>query len=77
LIERAAIAGRPVRLIGVAVGDLVDAGDAKQLVFGQERQAAAAEAVDEVRERFGSDAVIPARIAPRPVAAPRRPRSDR
>ena len=64
LLERAGIGSRRIRLLGIAVSDLVDIDDARQLVFGAERRHAAAEAVDEVRERFGATAVIPARIAP-------------
>ena len=65
LLTRAGIGSRSVRLLGIAVSDLVDGADARQLALGAERRDAAAEAVDEVRERFGADAVIPARIAPR------------
>jgi DNA polymerase-4 len=72
LLDRAGLAGRPVRLLGIAVGDLVDAAAARQLVFGRERSTAAAEAVERVRERFGAGAVIPARIAPRPASGERR-----
>ena len=64
LLARAGIGGRSVRLLGIAVSDLVDAADARQLALGAERRDAAAEAVDEVRERFGAAAVFPARIAP-------------
>ena len=65
LLGRAGIGGRSIRLLGVAVSDLVDSDDSRQLTFGAERRDAAAEAVDEVRERFGAAAVIPARIVPR------------
>ncbi|MEA2009252.1 MAG: DNA polymerase IV [Actinomycetota bacterium] len=67
LIDRAAIGARSVRLLGVAVSDLVDGEDSRQMVFGRERADAAAEAVDEVRERFGAGAVMPARVASRPA----------
>jgi DNA polymerase-4 len=77
LIGRAGIAGRAVRLLGVSVGDLVDSAEARQLVLGRERNAAAAEAVDHVRERFGPGAVFPARIAPRPGQPEKRPSEDR
>ncbi|HZJ48382.1 MAG TPA: DNA polymerase IV, partial [Acidimicrobiia bacterium] len=77
LIGRAGIAGRPIRLLGVSVGDLVEGDAVRQLVFGRERSLAVAEAVDEVRERFGSGAVIPARIAPRPGTRDGRSRRDR
>lgn len=66
LIDRASIDGRPVRLLGVALSDLVGVEDARQLVLGNERLHAAADAVDGVRERFGADAVMPARVAPLP-----------
>jgi len=66
LIERASINGRSVRLLGVAVSDLVDVEGVRQMVLGHERIDAAADAVDGVRERFGAGAVIPARVAPRP-----------
>ena len=65
LLTRAGIGRRSVRLLGIAVSDLIDVDDVRQLTFGAERRDAAAEAVDEVRERFGASAVIPARIAPR------------
>jgi DNA polymerase-4 len=65
LLARAAIDGRPVRLLGVAVSNLVDAGNSRQLTLGAERRDAAAEVIEEVRERFGAAAVIPARIVPR------------
>jgi hypothetical protein len=45
------------------VGDLTDAADAHQLELGAERRSAVAEAVDEVRKRFGATSVVPARIA--------------
>jgi DNA polymerase-4 len=70
LLSRADIGRRSVRLLGIAVSDLVDAAGARQLELGAERRDAAAEAVDEVRERFGSASVIPARIVPRRVAPP-------
>ena len=73
LLTRAGIGHRPVRLLGVGVSDLEDAADARQLALGAERRDAAAEAVDEVRERFGSNAVMPARIVPRGSDAPDRP----
>ena len=66
LIDRAAIGARPVRLLGVAVSDLVDVDGTRQMVLGRERIDAAAEAVDGIRERFGGGAVIPARVAPHP-----------
>jgi len=65
LLDRAEMGDRSIRLLGVAVSDLADTGDARQLTLGAERRDAAAEVVDEVRERFGAASVIPARIAPR------------
>jgi hypothetical protein len=53
-------------LLGVAVSDLVDVEGTRQMVLGQERIDAAAEAVDGIRDRFGAGAVFPARVAPRP-----------
>jgi nucleotidyltransferase/DNA polymerase involved in DNA repair len=66
LIDRAAIGARSVRLLGVAVSDLVDVEGTRQMLLGRERADAAAEAVDGVRERFGAGAVMPARVVPRP-----------
>ncbi len=66
LIGRAEIGARSLRLLGVAVSDLVDVGGTRQMVLGRERADAAADAVDGVRERFGAGAVIPARVAPLP-----------
>jgi DNA polymerase-4 len=77
LLQRARIGGRLIRLLGVAVSDLVDVGDARQLILGAERRDAVAEAVDEVRERFGATAVIPARIAPATADREDKPSSDR
>ncbi len=73
LVDRAAIGTRSVRLLGVAVSDLVDVGGARQMVLGHERIDAAAEAVDGVRDRFGAGAVIPARVAPSPRDPNHRP----
>ncbi len=66
LIDRAGIGARSVRLLGVAVSDLVDLDGTKQMLLGRERIEAAAEAVEEVRDRFGAGAVMPARVAPHP-----------
>ncbi len=66
LIDRATIGTRSVRLLGVAVSDLVDVEGIRQMVLGRERADAAADAVDGVRERFGAGAVMPARVVPRP-----------
>ena len=76
LLTRAGIGNRPVRLLGVGVSDLEDAADARQLALGSERRDAAAEAVDEVRERFGTQAVMPARIVRRGSDTPNQPSWD-
>jgi len=76
LIDRAAIGGRSVRLLGVAVSDLVEVDGTRQMVLGRERADAAAEAVDGVRERFGAGAVMPARVVPRPGDSDGRSRGE-
>jgi DNA polymerase IV len=76
----------PSRLIGVALTNLEDARD-RQLAFfddmtGDEslRDRKVAETVDRVRQRFGADAVVPARLTDRPVSrregTPARGRTD-
>jgi DNA polymerase-4 len=78
LVGRAAIGDGPVRLLGVAVSELVDDDDPRQLALGRERHDAAADAVAAIRGRFGSSSVVPARIIQAPGggrdrgAAPRR-----
>ncbi len=59
-------AGRPVRLLGVGGAQLVPAREPRQLALDGEERHALAEAADRVRERFGSQAVGPARLLPRP-----------
>ena len=56
--------GRPWRLIGIGIADLVDAGTAASDFFADgERKALASErSVDAIRERFGVDAVTSGRI---------------
>jgi DNA polymerase-4 len=77
LLARSGIESRPVRLLGIAVSDLANARDARQLELGAERRSAAAQAVDEVRRRFGPASVIPARIAPESDVEPDQTRRDR
>lgn len=77
LLQRARIGERRIRLLGVAVSDLADVGDARQLILGAERRHAVAEAVDGVRERFGASAVVPARIAPTTTDREDNARSER
>ncbi len=59
-------AGRPVRLLGVGGAQLVPARDPRQLALDGEERHALAAAADQVRERFGTRAVGPARLLPRP-----------
>lgn len=69
LLDRAAVGDRPVRLLGVAVSGLQPRDAPQQLLVGHEdRWEDLAEAVDELRVRFGRHAVEPARL--------RRERSD-
>ncbi|MDH3307047.1 MAG: DNA polymerase IV [Acidimicrobiia bacterium] len=62
LLDRAAVAGRPVRLIGVGGTGLTPAGDlARQLsVDRPAKWDDLADAIDSVRSRFGSESVTPA-----------------
>ena len=56
--------GRPYRLIGIGIADLVDAGAVESDFFaGEERRALAGEkTLDAIRARFGADAVTSGRI---------------
>ncbi len=58
--------GRPVRLLGVGGAQLVAARAPRQLALDGEESHALAAAADRVRERFGAEAVGPARLLPRP-----------
>lgn len=65
LLERVGRTGeRGVRLLGVGVSGLVDAVEPRQLSFDSGAREAAAVAVEEVRDRFGHDAVLPASLLP-------------
>jgi len=67
LLDRAAVAGRPVRLLGLGGEGLSPAGSPGQLRLEPRPWNDLEAAVDRVRDRFGSDAVAPARlIGPRP-----------
>ena len=57
-----------VRLLGVAASGLVPSSDPKQLSLEHPQRTAAAEAAEEVRARFGDDAVVPARLVDPPIA---------
>ena len=63
LLDRAAVGDQPVRLLGVAVSGLQPREAPQQLVVGHDdRWEDLAEAVDELRVRFGRHAVAPARL---------------
>jgi DNA polymerase-4 len=58
LLERVERSGRGVRLLGIGVSRLEAAAGPQQLVLGDRSRDAAAEIVEEVRDRFGDDAVM-------------------
>jgi DNA polymerase-4 len=62
LLERAVPAGTALRLLGVAVGRLEPPPAEQQLPLGGDRRGKAADIAQEVRARFGSDALMPARL---------------
>jgi DNA polymerase-4 len=65
LLRRADLAGRGVRLVGIAASGLSEAGAPRQLIVGEdERWHRLDSAVDEIRSRFGHDSVVPARLNP-------------
>jgi DNA polymerase-4 len=66
LWRRIARAGRGIRLLGVAVSGLVSRDVPAQLALDGGQRHAAAAVVDEIRDRFGDTAVVPARLAARP-----------
>ena len=65
LLRRVPLDGRGVRLLGIGVTGFA-AGEPIQLAIDGQDKAALAEAASEVRERFGDDAVRPARLVERP-----------
>jgi DNA polymerase-4 len=67
LLERIDRAGQGVRLLGVAGGELNATSEPRQLSMTDEGRSAAATAAEQVRARFGADAVVPARLAQRPT----------
>ena len=66
LLAKVDVAGRGVRLLGVGVSGLAPRTAPRQLSMEHPAREAAAVAAEQVRERFGSESVIPARLAPRP-----------
>jgi DNA polymerase-4 len=62
LMERVGIGGRGVRLLGVAVTGLVGSAAPRQLSLDSQPRDAAAGVVEQVRERFGDGAVLPASL---------------
>ncbi len=71
LLERVDRGGRGVRLLGIGVSGLVDATEPRQLSLDDRPRDAAAEAVEEVRERFGDDAVFRASFIRNDAEKPR------
>ena len=69
LLTRVALEGRRVRLLGVGGSNLVEGGEPRQMAFGGSERRDLTEASDLVRDRFGDDAVRPARLV--------RPKPDR
>ncbi len=66
LLARIDHGGRGVRLLGVGAGNLVAGSDPRQLSMEHPGRDAAAEAAEQVRARFGDDAVVPARLVDTP-----------
>ena len=64
LLDRAGAAGRPVRLLGLGATRLTPESDPRQLGLAGPDWSAVSATVDEIRQRFGEDAVGPARLAP-------------
>jgi DNA polymerase-4 len=62
LLVRARVGRRAVRLLGVGAGGLVAADAPHQISLTGAAREAAAEAAEDVRERFGDGIVIPARL---------------
>ena len=65
LLKRTAVGGRPVRLLGLGAGSVVQASRPLQLGLEQRPWGDVESAVDRIRERFGASAVSRARLAPR------------
>ena len=69
LLAKVDLAGRGVRLLGIGVGSLEPGASPRQLSMEHPSRDAVAEAAEQVRARFGDDAVVPARL----VDPPREP----
>ena len=67
LLDRIDRAGRSVRLLGVGVSSLDDAATPRQLSLDSQARNVAAEVVEDVRMRFGQEAVFPASLMPNEV----------
>lgn len=65
LLAKVNLAGQGVRLLGIGVSALAE-GEPIQMALDGSDRSALAEVASEVRERFGRDAVIPARLAEPP-----------
>ncbi len=72
LLARMPVAGG-VRLLGVAVSHLETARAPRQLSMTEEGRTRAADAAERVRERYGEDAVLPARLIARRPRGGRKP----
>lgn len=65
LLERIPFGGRRVRLVGVGLSGLAGAGAPRQLAVDRPgKWDDLAAAVERIRERFGDEAVVPAKLAP-------------
>ena len=69
LLARIERDNRGVRLLGVGATGLVPASEPHQLSMDHPGRDAVAAAAEEIRARFGDDAVLPARLVDRPEAA--------
>lgn len=66
LYGRVDVAGRGIRLLGVGAASLVTKEEPRQLAMDSARHQALAAAADRVRNRYGNNAVVPARLAEPP-----------
>ena len=68
LLSKIALSSRGVRLLGVGASGLVAGSAPRQMSMEHPERDAAAEAAEQVRARFGDDAVVPARLVDSPSA---------